>query len=417
MAAKAREGMTLGLLALTFAGCRTFAATGVSPPPLDPAEGDTYDLYVGAQEQYDDNLYRVPAGADTVATLVAPDASRGDRISTVSAGGDGQWLLGRQLVDLDLRVDENRFADNTMLNNTSGQAKLLWDWQVGPYFSGTAGASYSHGLVSFGETLFLGRDFINVEDYFGTAKYQLGPHWALYGGVNDSSVDHTAVQAEDQSSKTQAGHAGVEYALDSANTFSFEYRFDQGKYREGEVDTLNGTTFDPNYHDSTLLLTATHSFSDKTQVVADAGYLKRYYPNTTIGSFWGYIWRVTANYQPTDKTNIAFAGWHELHAYLVAESDYFISQGASITPTWSPTDRITVKFVGSYEHQDYIPASVLLVGPINANVQVESLNFNYQPREHWLFSLGYSHSNRQSDNNLFRYSDNLASVSVLYTIH
>jgi hypothetical protein len=417
LSAKSRDRVALGLLALAFAGFRTFAATGVFPQPLDPSEGSTYDLYVGAEEQYDDNLYRVSAGANTVATLVAPNASRADRISTVSAGGDGQWLLGRQLVDVDLHVDENRFADNTVLNNTSGLAKLLWDWQVGPYLSGTAGASYSHALVSFGETLYLGRDFVDVEDYFGTAKYQLGPHWALYGGVDDSSIDHSANQAESQNFKTQAGHAGVEYALDSASTFKFEYRFDQGKFPEGLVDTLDGNTFDPNFHDSTLLFTATHSFSDKTQVVADAGYLKRYYPNTVVGSFWGYIWRVTANYQATDKTNIAVSSWHELHAYLVDQSNYFISEGASVTPSWSPTDRIQVKFVGSYERQDYIPASVLSIGPIHANVQVETVNFNYQPRAHWLLTLGLAHSNRQSDDILYRYSDNIASFSVLYTIH
>jgi hypothetical protein len=417
ISAKARDRIALGLMALSLAGFRTFAATGVSPQPLDPSEGNTYDLYVGAEEQYDDNLYRVSSGAETVATLVAPNASRADRVSTVSAGGDGQWVLGRQLFDVDLHVDENRFADNTMLNNTSGLAKILWDWQVGPYFSGTAGASYSHSLVSFGETLYLGRDFIDAQDYFGTAKYQIGPHWALYGGVDDSSVDHTASEAESQDFKTQAGHAGVEYALDPANTFSFEYRFDQGKFREGQLDMLDGTTFDPNFHDSTLLLTATHSFSDKTQVVADAGYLKRYYPDTSIGSFSGDIWRVTANYQPTDKTNIAISGWHELHAYLVQQSNYFVSEGASVTPSWAPTDKITVKFIGSYERQDYIPASELVLGPIHANVQVESLYFKYQPLEHWQFTLGYTHSNRQSDDILYRYSDNLASFSVLYTIH
>lgn len=407
----------MGLLALTFAGVRAHAATGVSPPPLDTAAGTTYDLYVGAQEQYDDNIYRVSDAAGAVATLVAPDASRADRITTVSAGGDGQWLLGRQLVDLNLRVDENRFADNTMLNNTSGLAKLLWDWEVGPYFSGTAGASYTRGLVSFGETLYLGRDFVDVGDYFGTAKYQMGPHWALYGGVDDSTINHSAAQTELQDFRTQAGHAGVQYALDAANTLSFEYRFDDGKFPDGELYTLAGNSFDPNFHDSTLLLTATHSFSDKTQVVADAGYLKRYYPNTNIGSFGGYIWRVTANYQPTDKTNIIFAAWHELHAYLVSQSNYFISQGGSIAPTWSPTDKITVKLLASYEHQDYIPASVLLLGPIEAHVQTESLNFNYLPAQHWQLTLGYTHSNRQSDDMTFRYGDNLASFSVLYTIH
>ena len=415
--AKARQATAVGLFALTLAVFPTFAATGVSPVPLDPGDGNTYDLYVGAQEQYDDNLYRLPTGDNVVATLVAPNASRSDRISTASAGGDGQWLVGRQLFDADLRVDESRFARNGTLNNTSGLAKLLWDWEVGPYFSGTAGANYSHGLASFGETLYLGRDFINVKDYFGTARYQMGPHWAIYGGVDDSSVAHSALPAESQDFKTQAAHTGVEYALDTANTFNFDYRFDQGRFHQGQVSTLNGSTFDPNFHDSTLLFTATHAFSDKTQVVADVGYLKRYYPNTVIGSFGGYIWRVTANYQPTDKTNIAFAGWHELHAYLVSQSDYYISEGGSVTPTWSPTDKFTVKFVGSYERQAYIPASVLVLGPITANVRAESLNFSYQPREHWQLTLAYAHSARQSDSPVFRYSDNLASFSILYIIH
>jgi hypothetical protein len=128
----------LGLLALTFAGFRAFCRhRRLRSAAGSPSEGNTYDLYVGAEEQYDDNLYRVSTGADTVATLVAPNASRADHISTVSAGamGNGCWAANSSIwICTSTRTV---LPDNTMLNNTCGDlAKLLWDWQVGPYFSG-----------------------------------------------------------------------------------------------------------------------------------------------------------------------------------------------------------------------------------------------------------------------------------------
>jgi hypothetical protein len=167
------------------------------------------------------------------------------------------------------------------------------------------------------------------------------------------------------------------------------------------------------------LLLLTHSFSDKTQVVADAGYLKRYYPDTVIGSFSGDVWRVTVNWQPTDKTQIAFAGWHELHAYLVAESNYFVSEGGSISPYWNATDKLSVAVVLSYEHQNFIQASTSVVtqGPLNANVAIEQANINYSPRRNWTFTLSYIHSNRASNSLTYRYDDDRAYLAVLYKIH
>jgi hypothetical protein len=405
---------------LAFAGFGVDAAVvGVAPPPLTPLDGNTYDFYVGGQEIYDSNLYRLPPGGSTVATLVSPDASRADELTVISAGGDGQWNLGRQVIDADIHVDETRFAHNSTLNNTSGYAKLLWDWQVGPYFSGTAGANWSRNLVSFGEALYLGRDLVDSPDYFGTARYQIGPHWAVYGGVNDSSISHSLAVAQTQDFKTEAGSAGVQYALDAADTLSAEYRYDTGRYPGGGFETLNGVSFSQDFHDDTYLLLLTHSFSDKTQVVADAGYLKRYYPDTVIGSFSGDVWRVTVNWQPTDKTQIAFAGWHELHAYLVAESNYFVSEGGSISPYWNATDKLSVAVVLSYEHQNFIQASTSVVtqGPLNANVAIEQANINYSPRRNWTFTLSYIHSNRASNSLTYRYDDDRAYLAVLYKIH
>jgi hypothetical protein len=402
------------LLLATSAGPVVVAA--VSPPPLTLDQGDTYRLYAGGDEQYDDNLFRIPAGS--IASVAAPNASRSDRISTVSAGGDGQWNLGRQLVDVSLHADQNWFARNTFLNDTSGNAKLLWDWQVGGYFSGTAGADYSHSLVSFGEALFLGRDLLDSYDYFGTGRYQVGPHWAVYGGVKESSISHSAVAAQTGNFRTTGGNAGIEFALDVTDTLNLEYRYDQGRFRSGQTETLNGVTFSPNFHDDTVLFSVAHSFSDKSQLVADAGYVKRFYPNTQVGAYSGVTWRGTLNWQPSDKTQLAFAAWRELHAYLVSQSDYFVETGGSVKPTWFATDKISVSMQLAYSSQNYISTSTTVIAlgaPVDTKGASESVNVNYLPRDNWILGLGYAHTKRTATQAVaFRYDDNLATFSVLY---
>jgi hypothetical protein len=403
----------VALLLLTLPAFR--AVAGIAPPPLTAADGDTYDLYAGADALYDDNFYRLPTNYGSLAGI-SPKATRADSVYSISAGGDGQWALGRQVFNVSLHADENRFVHNDSLNNTGGYAKLLWNWQIGSYFSGTAGATYSHALVSFGEALFIGRDLLTSTDYFGTARYQVGPHWAVYGGVNDSSISHSEVQARSGDFKTQAGTAGVEYAADLLDTYSFEYRYDDGRFRTGQVFTFNGVNVSPDFHDDTLLLTVHHSFSEKTQLIADAGYLKRFYPNTTIGSFAGDVWRATVNWQPSEKTQLAFAVWRELHAYLVSESNYFVSRGESITPSWQPTEKLSLSAALLYESQNYIPdsASAIAFGSLSSKIIREQLNFGYSPRDRWRLGLTFTHTNRESNNQSFRYLDNLVDFNVLY---
>jgi len=393
------------------------ANAGVGAQPPLPEQGDFTDLYAGVQELYDGNLFRLAPGL-TPSDAIDPNASRSDIETTGSVGADIQRVYDRQTVLLDLHLDENRFERNTSLNNTSGYGKLLVNWEVGPYFTGTAGANYSHALTSYGEALYLGRDLVTVQDYLVTGRYQLGPHWSVYGGVDDSRVAHSAPAAQSSDFRTENGDAGVEYAFDATDTVSAEYHYDEGQFNSGEVFTYGSLTFSPNFHDDILLLVGKHSFSDKTQLVAQVGYQKRFYPATSIGSFAGDVWRVTFNWTPTEKTQVAIAAWHELHAYLVAQSNYFVSEGGSITPTWFATEKLSFAALVSYESQKYIPESQSYVvaagGPLKANITVERANINYSPRDFLQLSLSYIHTIRSSDALSFRYGDDLATFSVLY---
>ncbi len=405
------------LIAGTVAGYETLAA--VAPPPLIPDDGDTFDLFVADQEQYDSNLYRLSSDFGSVATLVSPNASRSDLISTASVGGDGQLLAGRQVFDLNLRVDENRFIHNDDLNNTSGYGNFIWNWQLGGHLSGEVQADYNHALASFGETRDFGRDLTNSEHYFGKARYQIGPHWAVYGGASDLDVSHSLSVAKFNDFHLKEGDAGVEFSTEVDNSFGFQYRYADGSFPTTNLFTLNGISFTPNFHEDSERFILKYAVTDKTQVDANVGYYRREFTETGLGAFKGAFWRVTVNWQPTDKTQLVVAGWHELHAYLVNESDYFVSKGASISPVWNATEKFKVDLLLSYEDQDYVPQSfsVVTTGPLNAKVSTEQVDIVYSPRSSWILSGSFKHQLRSANQAYYQFDDQLATVGVLYKIH
>ncbi len=88
------------------------------------------------------------AAAD-VQQVVGPSASREDHINSPSAGLDGQWALGRQIFSVQAQVADNRYAENTNLNNVSTIDKAIWNWGVASVLSGQVGAEFTRSLLSF----------------------------------------------------------------------------------------------------------------------------------------------------------------------------------------------------------------------------------------------------------------------------
>jgi len=95
---------------------------------MDVVPGDVFTPFVADALSYDSNLYRLPASVTNLTTLpgLGPQATREDYMNSASAGLDAQWLLGsRQRINLDVRVDDNRFRHNDDLNNISTNDQLI----------------------------------------------------------------------------------------------------------------------------------------------------------------------------------------------------------------------------------------------------------------------------------------------------
>src|ERR1700722_12716281 len=210
MTAKCRGaiGALLALASSAFADTPDFRMT--TDIPITRDSPSSIEFFIADQFTYDDNLYRLPSGFD-VTTVAAPKATRADSFNSVSLGGNGRWFSNIQSVSLDFRADDNRFIHNDSLDNVSGKGNLEWDWQLGIYWSGQVGVSYLRELANFADTGFYSRDVVQREDYFGTVRYQVGPHWALYGGFIGADTSQTAVPEQLYDFSSKAGTAEIEF--------------------------------------------------------------------------------------------------------------------------------------------------------------------------------------------------------------
>ena len=411
------RGRQFRLISSLLAGA--LAASGVaaydfSEPPPGFATGDinTFHFYVADKENYDDNLFRIPPNTAGVPGAVFANATQYDAVNTSTLGGQGKWAIARQELQLDLRVDENRFAHNDALNFVSANGVANWDWHLGQYLSGKVQVFYDRALAGFSQTRFSGKDLITSLEELGYARYQLGPHWAAYAQIRGAYSDHSAEIESFNNFHEHAGYAGVEYATNVNDTFGFEYQYFNINFNQNSTAGALGYDYDQD----TGKFLAKYAITDKTSLEGYAGYIKRKYPDQPINTFSGNIWRGTLTWLPTEKTRLAVASWHELHAYVDQQSNYFVAKGASLEPGWFPTEKITLLVAGSYEKQNYIggSSSVITTGARNDKVTSEQVTLRYTPRAAWTITAFFRHEVRESNQFRWTYNDNLASAAVTF---
>jgi hypothetical protein len=381
------------------------------PNLLNGSSDNSFHVGAGDQERFDNNVFRLANGVD-VTSAVSPTATKQDHINSPSADLVGQWGISRQVIDVSLSVQDNLYANNSYLNNVSTTDRLAWNWGLGGVLSGQVGADYLRQLVSFVNATSYQRLVYDQNEYFGAMRWQVGPRWALYGGVLDSIFSIAGSRGNDLRSK--AVDLGAELATSADNFVGADYRFTDSRFPNSVV--LGGGLFNPDYREDRARFLVKRMLSEKSDVDVAVGYMHRNYANSIIGAFSGPTWRATFGWQPTEKTQLLLITWRQLQAYLTDQTNYFRATGVSLQPIWKPTEKITISATASREDESFIGSSV---NPTNQSARKDTVNsagvdLSYIPIRAIILDLSYSHEQRSSNQHLRTYTDGLASASVKF---
>jgi hypothetical protein len=372
---------------------------------------NTFEIDASQSAYYDDNLYRLSNEVSNLQTLpgIGADAARADHLEMSTLGFDGMWNWGKQFFTVDLKANDNRYNQNSNLDNVSTNDKVSWNWALAQSLSGEAGALYDSGLVSFINAATYGKDLYASTKYFGTLRYQLGPRWALYGGVLESGATLSDVALQNNDLHTKSVEIGSELATNEKDSAGLEYRYTDARFPKG--NSINS-----DYREDAARFVFNRAFSEKTDGNFNFGFLKRNYASSDIGNFSGDVWRFSLRWQPRDRLQFDLTGARNLQAYLTAQSDYYVSTGARVAPTWIFSEKLNVTLAASYESQTYVGVTEaqILAGTRRDRLSSGQATIEYLPRAFLVFDFGYAYEDRKSDEARYQYDDNVISAKVTF---
>jgi len=228
-------------------------------------------------------------------------------------------------------------------------------------------------------------------------------------------------QSTFNNSKSKSVDVGTDISGET-NRIGFDYRYNDSRASGAAV--LNGVVFDPDFREERARVLVRYALTEKTIIDASAGYLKRDYPSTAIGSFSGEIWRLALQWQPTPKTQLLLGAWQQLNADLTSQTDYFRDKGVSLTPQWIASEKITFSASISHDNDSYIgssPVGLIPIAPISQarhdTVTGENASMTYTPIRAISITVVASHSARNSNISQFHYNDTQGTVSILYRFY
>lgn len=378
-------------------------------------------FFVSDQLIYEDNLFRLSEAAAQDPLV----QERDDYINRLSAGVRARMHMGRQDLLFNVRIDDVRFRNNDQLDYTGGLGNLVFNWELGSLWSGRVTADYQRSLASYRNYRFLARDVVTTAGGELEARFKLGPSFALVGGGRVSETDHSDVNRRGENFERQAARAGLEYSPRPGDSFTLEYRYLEGAFPD-RVGLSVQDVRARDYDEDLFNLRVDYELTPKLHLLANLGHVERHYPfDASNSGFSGEVWRGTFEWRPRTKLGFDLSAWHELKAYIDAESNYFVADGASFGPSWKPLEKIEVALEYIYEEQDYIgtPTSssfapsvqppILVSDPTRQDeVQTARLTAAYAPREFIELSLVWAYEERDSNRAVHVHDGQLIGMDV-----
>lgn len=388
-------------------------------------EQDAFNLLLGVDVKYEDNLFRVddntPLG----------NASKHDLTHTYSAGFKFDKMYSLQRIQVDATVTENKYQENSFLDWTGFNYRAAWLWQLTPRISGTLLATRNETLNSFG-------DFRRIDPNAGTprnlqsiqtnereeftADVLLWGGWHIVGGV--STIDSRNSQSFNEIGDFSQDSAefGGRYVFPSGTEITLVQRESTGDYKGRAADPFR--QLDTGYDQSETEGKIDWRVTGKSHLTAKLGYVDREHDNFTQRDYDGLTGLLAWRWMPTGKLLVNTAISRNIYSFQESNfaglgflvGDYSYSYYVADTFTWSPlwaiTDKTSLRFRYDLSDRDF-RGNLDPTSPSRRDIlRSYTLTAEWQALRTLLVSAVARHEDRDSDRTDFDYKADSIGISA-----
>jgi exopolysaccharide biosynthesis operon protein EpsL len=390
------------------------AALGFQAALVVAQEDDSrnpFSFSVSQSFHRDSNLYRLPSDFPKSAV---PKGKRSDNFSVTRAGVNFDSDRSRQAFHAGLSASQTLYSTHSKFNNTSGNARLRWDWRAGDRWSGVLGYSYSESSVGFDETYHHSSNRVERDRIIRqfsranvSADFWWHPNWATGVGFSDIRNDYRNKARPYDKYDMQEASLNFTYRPSTGNRIVLSLRAEEGQYsnRKKKEELRPGETSMRDWEQRDARLSAHWQVTGVTHLNGYAGYTQRKYDLAPNRDFSGVIGKIGFRWVPTGKAIIELAWRREIGADQDAVSNYAVTQGWSLHPTWVVTSKIRLGASFEYLNRDYggDPGYGVVDIPRDSTTKSYGVNFQYLPVPNANITLGFRSDRRDAERVFYNY--------------
>ena len=387
---------------------------------------DAFNILVGADVRYEDNLFRVDDGS-TLGT-----ASKHDLVHAYTAGIKFDKIYSLQQIQIDASVTENKYQENDFLDWTGFNYRAAWLWSLTPRVTGTLVATQSETLNNFGDFRIVDpntnsrrnlRSIQTNERRDFTIDVLLWGGWHAVGGLNETESRNSVSFNEVGDYTQRGGELGGRYVFPSGTEITLVQRKSTGDYEGRALDRIRqlDTGFDQRETEAKLdwLITG------KSRITAKLGYVDREHDNFNQRDYDGLTGLLGWRWTPTGKLLVNTAVARNIYSFQESNAiggglffaggydySYYVADTFTVSPLWAITDKTSLRFRYDWSDRDYR-------GDLNASglsrrdiVQSTTLTAEWQALRTLLVSAVWQHEDRNSDRANYDYEADSIGVSA-----
>ncbi|HEY3301836.1 MAG TPA: hypothetical protein VGJ90_13775 [Methylophilaceae bacterium] len=373
--------------------------------------------YALANVTYDSNIFKLSNVEQAKSLLGTSQVS--DVIQKKEIGLETKVRLSRQLITVDLNLNDAQYEKFNNLNYSGSRENVRWDWVVGDHFDGVLSyndkeiASGFADVVSSNETV----KSNNIIDYQKTAarlNWHFKPDWAVHASYSQEQYENKAAVFSYNDKELDTLECGISYESSKQITTAISYKNTVTDYahRSPQSIALFGST---NTQDR-INITVGWNISPQLTLKSDVFFISlNYPPEHSVRNTDNLGYQLEAFYTPTEDAKVSVI----LSKDVIPIEDVFFSNSEQkrvmVSPSWKVTEKISVGGDFEYKTIDYLgnsdPAS-------SASRSDEVTRFSaysrYYPIQKLAIEAAYTNISRDSNTPGRNFNDETISATVVY---
>ncbi len=374
---------------------------------------DTFNVVARSSYSHDSNLFKLPSDRP------APNGGeRSDNILINSLGFTLQKKYSLQEFRANFDHVDTNYDNAKFLDFKANNYKAAWLWAITPALTGVLSADRVVSLVPFTDARSGSIGSVNIstqnirvsENQIFSVDYSPSGKWHLLGGYTKLNVENSQPFLPETSFKLNSIEGGVKYESPSKSYISLITRTSDGQNQDTNTNPI--VAVGSGFEEKQQELSAFWLITGKSRILANVGHIRRKDDTFQIRDFSGNFGGINYVWDVTGKTNISIGLSRRLSSFQTQVDSYGVYDVFNVTPTWNVTSKISINANAQIGRRVYKGD-----GPVASSFERQDdsvlygVGIDWKPRSTIRLGVNLRRDERNSNDNNFDYSANVASVS------